>query len=66
MTDNGIAYIDPHEEIYREDRDKGRPTSSYKWNMDEDYEDMQDFPEQWEPFFHDIFGFSQQALITGR
>ncbi len=60
-----IAFIDPQEEIYREERTSGSSTSSYAWNMRKDLADMRDIEDQWKPYFHGIFDFSKEIMENG-
>jgi hypothetical protein len=64
-TRHGIAYIDPHEELYHENRDSGRSTSSYLWDPDAELDDMKMYSDQWLPFYHDIFHYGQPVLEGG-
>ena len=66
VSGSGIAFIDPQEVIYRANRTEGRPTSSYRWDMNEHRRDMMDIPDQWEPFYQPIFGFSEDNIQDGR
>ena len=61
-----VAFIDPHEQLYRKERTRGRPTSSYKWEMKEHREDMAAIPDQWQPYKHKIFHLGDEEFHSGK
>ena len=60
-----MAFIDPHEQLFRQDRTEGPLTSSYVFRMKEHKDEMAKLSDQWLPYKHSIFNVNDSTFQRG-
>ena len=65
FSGQGIGFIDPHEQFFKTDGARPRPTSSHMWDLVTNRAEINRLEDQFAPFLQPLFGVSAETLEAG-
>jgi len=65
FSGGGIGFIDPHEQFFKTDDHRPRPTSSHMWDLIANRTDIARLEDQFAPFIQPLFATSAETFQTG-